>query len=207
MHLQICLAPRTVCGCSPDAVCRGRIPKAGGPPPAFGGVFLPRFFLRYRRKNRAPGGRKQACLEEIRIRKPPTTPASKLALCVVNASAAASGLLTRPDNGCSHKSAWHPVQCAAAAPTPYQGWVLRAGAPALSGVFLSILFLRRRRKNMASGGRQPVSLVDIKKEKLSILARQSNAPPQGRGAQALQITPAAKPQPPQPNNGGTPPCA
>ena len=31
--------------------------KGGGPPPAFGGVFLPRFFLRYRRKNRAPGGR------------------------------------------------------------------------------------------------------------------------------------------------------
>ena len=45
--------------------------------------------------------------------------------------------------GCSHKSAWHPVQCAAAAPTPYQGWVLRAGPPALSGVFLSIFFLRR----------------------------------------------------------------
>ena len=57
MQSQICLAPRTVCGCSPDAVCRGRIPKVGGPPPAFGGVFLPRFFLRYRRKNRAPGGR------------------------------------------------------------------------------------------------------------------------------------------------------
>ena len=57
MQSQACLVPRTVCGCSPDAVCRGRIPKVGGPPPAFGGVFLPRFFLRYRRKNRAPGGR------------------------------------------------------------------------------------------------------------------------------------------------------
>ena len=47
MRLQACLAPRTVCGCSTDAVCRGRIPKVGGTPPAFGGVFLPRFFLRY----------------------------------------------------------------------------------------------------------------------------------------------------------------
>ena len=47
MQSQACLAAGTVCGCSPDAVCRGRIPKAGGPPPAFGGVFLPRFFLRY----------------------------------------------------------------------------------------------------------------------------------------------------------------
>ena len=55
--------------------------------------------------------------------------------------------------GCSHKSAWHPVQCAAAAPTPYQGWVLRAGPPALSGVFLPLFFLRRRRKNGAPGGR------------------------------------------------------
>ena len=35
-----------------------------------------------------------------------------------------------------------------------RGWVLRAGTtPALSGVFLSIFFLRRRRKNMAPGGR------------------------------------------------------
>ena len=74
MQLQACLAPRTVCGCSPDAVCRGRIPKVGGPPPAFGGVFLPRFFLRYRRKNRAPGGRQHACLEEIRMRRPPKHP-------------------------------------------------------------------------------------------------------------------------------------
>ena len=57
MQSQVCLAAGTVCGCSPDAVCRGRIPKVGGTPPAFGGVFLPRFFLRYRRKNRAPGGR------------------------------------------------------------------------------------------------------------------------------------------------------
>ena len=55
--------------------------------------------------------------------------------------------------GCSHKSDWHPVQCAAVAPTPYQGWVLRAGPPALSGVFLPLFFLRRRRKNRAPGGR------------------------------------------------------
>ena len=55
--------------------------------------------------------------------------ASKLALCVVSASEAASGLLTRPDDGCRNKSAWYSVQCAAAVPTPYQGWVLRAGPP------------------------------------------------------------------------------
>ena len=48
---------------------------------------------------------------------------------------------------------WHPVQCAAVVPTPYQGWVLRAGPPALSGVFLPLFFLRRRRKNGAPGGR------------------------------------------------------
>ena len=63
--------------------------------------------------------------------------------------------------GCSHKLVWYPVQCAAVVPTPYQGWVLRAGAPALRGVFLSIFFLRRRRKNMAPGGRQPVSPEEI----------------------------------------------
>ena len=98
---------------------KGWVLRAG--PPALSGVFLPLFFLRRRRKNRAPGGRQQACLEEIRIRKTPTTPACKLARCVVSASAAASGLLTRPDDGCSHKLVWYPVQCAAAASTPTQG--------------------------------------------------------------------------------------
>ena len=120
MQSQACLAASTVCGCSPDAVCRGGS-LGRGTAPALSGVFLPRFFLRYRRKNRAPGGRKQACLEEIRMRKPPTTPASKLAQSVVSASAAASGLLTRPDDGCRNKSAWYPVQCAAVVPTPYAG--------------------------------------------------------------------------------------
>ena len=33
MQLQICVAAGTVCGCSPGAVCRGRIPKVGGMPP------------------------------------------------------------------------------------------------------------------------------------------------------------------------------
>ena len=56
MQSQICLAPRTVCGCSPDAVCRGGS-VGRGTAPALSGVFLPRFFLRRRRKNRAPGGR------------------------------------------------------------------------------------------------------------------------------------------------------
>ena len=107
------------CAAAVPTPYQGWVLRAG--PPALSGVFLPLFFLRRRRKNGAPGGRKQVCLEEIRIRKPPTTPASKLALCVVSASAAASGQLTRPDNGCSHKSAWHPVQCAAVVPMRYAG--------------------------------------------------------------------------------------
>ena len=107
------------CAAAPPTPYQGWVLRAGAP--ALSGVFLPLFFLRRRRKNGAPGGRQQACLEEIRIRKPPTTPASKLARCVVSASAAASGKLTRPDDGCSHKPAWHPVQCAAAPPTPTQG--------------------------------------------------------------------------------------
>ena len=36
---------------------QGWVLRAGGPPPALSGVFLPRFFLRWRIKNRAPGGR------------------------------------------------------------------------------------------------------------------------------------------------------
>ena len=98
---------------------KGWVLRAG--PPALSGVFLPLFFLRRRRKNGAPGGRLHGCMENIRIRKATKTPASKLAQSVVSASAAASGLLTRPDNGCSHKSAWQLVQCAAAAPMPYAG--------------------------------------------------------------------------------------
>ena len=50
---------------SPDFVCRGGIQRRGNAP-AFGGVFLPRFFLRYRRKNRAPGGRKPCRLADIK---------------------------------------------------------------------------------------------------------------------------------------------
>ena len=44
-----------------------------------------------------------------------------LPLQSVSASEAASGQLTRPDDGCSYKPAWYPVQCAAAAPMPYAG--------------------------------------------------------------------------------------
>ena len=98
---------------------QGWVLRAG--PPALSGVFLPLFFLRRRRKNGAPGGRLQDRMEKIRIRKATKTPASKLAPAVVSASAAASGLLTRLDDGCSHKFVWYPVQCAAAAPTPYAG--------------------------------------------------------------------------------------
>ena len=49
------------------------------------------------------------------------TSACKLARCVVSASAAASGQLTRPDDGCRNKSAWQLVQCAAVLSTPTQG--------------------------------------------------------------------------------------
>ena len=73
--------------------------------------------------------------------------------------------------GCSHKSDWHPVQCAAVAPTPYQGWVLRAGPPALSGVFLPLFFLRRRRKNGAPGGRLQDRLENIRIRKTPNNAR------------------------------------
>ena len=45
--------------------------------------------------------------------------ASKSAPAVVSASAAASGLLTRSDDGCSRKSVWYSIQCAAVVPTPH----------------------------------------------------------------------------------------
>ena len=41
----------------PTPYAGGGFQRWGERPPAFGGVFLPQFFLRYRRKNRAPGGR------------------------------------------------------------------------------------------------------------------------------------------------------
>ena len=152
MQSQICLAPRTVCGCTLDAHPRGWVRRAGNTPPCAASFFPYSFFAGEERMEPPEGDSKRAW-KKLGCEKPPTTPASKLAPCVVSASAAASGLLTRPDNGCSHKSAWHPVQCAAVVPTPYQGWVLRAGPPALSGVFLPLFFLRRRRKNGAPGGR------------------------------------------------------
>ena len=70
----------------------------------------------------APGGRQPYCMEKIKTQR---LPAPKKAIkpqpqCV-RYSAAASGLLTRPDNGCSYKSAWHHVQCAAVLSTPTQG--------------------------------------------------------------------------------------
>ena len=45
MQLQICLALHSVCGCSPDAVCRGRIPKVGGTPPPLVASFFPDSFF------------------------------------------------------------------------------------------------------------------------------------------------------------------
>ena len=54
---------------------------------------------------------------------------------------------------------------------PPKGWVLRAGPPALSGVFLSIFFLRRRRKNMAPGGRKPYCMEIIKTQRLPALKK------------------------------------
>ena len=70
----------------------------------------------------APGGRQPYCMEKIKTQRlPAPKKAIKSLTQCVSASAAASGKLTRPDNGCSHKSAWQLVQCAAAAPTPYAG--------------------------------------------------------------------------------------
>ena len=52
-------------------------------------------------------------------------------------------------------------------PTPTQGGgFVGRGTPRDSrGVFLSIFFLRRRRKNMAPGGRQPFCMENIKTQK------------------------------------------
>ena len=47
------------------ANARGRTLADGSSPPAFRGVFLPRFFLRGSRKNGAPGGRWPNCLVDI----------------------------------------------------------------------------------------------------------------------------------------------
>ena len=70
----------------------------------------------------APGGRKPVCMEIIKTQKPASQKKSpKLQPQCVSNSEAASGQLTRPDDGCSHKSAWHPVQCAAVLSTPTQG--------------------------------------------------------------------------------------
>ena len=55
--------------------------------------------------------------------------------------------------GCTGKFAWQLVLFHPHHRHPPKGWVLRAGAPALSGVFLPLFFLRRRRKNGAPGGR------------------------------------------------------
>ena len=53
-----------------------------------------------------------------------------------------------------------------APPNPTQGGgSVGRGPPALRGVFLSIFFLRRRRKNMAPGGRQPYCMENIKTQK------------------------------------------
>ena len=48
---------------------QGWVLRAGGCPRDSRGVFLPRFFLRWGRKNRAPGGRQVICLVDIACRK------------------------------------------------------------------------------------------------------------------------------------------
>ena len=70
----------------------------------------------------APGGRQPFRMEKIKTQKPASQKKSpKLQPQCVSYSAAASGQLTRPDDGCRNKTAWQPVQCAAAVPTPYAG--------------------------------------------------------------------------------------
>ena len=103
-----------------DTHPRGWVRRAGSPPPCAASFFLYSFFAGEERMEPPEGDSKRAW-KKLGCEKPPTTPASKLAPCVVSASAAASGLHTRLDDGCSHKPAWHLVQCAAAAPTPYAG--------------------------------------------------------------------------------------
>ena len=48
---------------------QGWVLRAGGCPRDSRGVFLPRFFLRWGRKKRAPGGRQVICLVDIACRK------------------------------------------------------------------------------------------------------------------------------------------
>ena len=93
----------------------------------------------------APGGRQPYCMENIKAQR---LPALKKAIkspqqCVSN-SEAASG----PHTGYQGTDAvtslpGTPYSVRLHSRPPPKGWVLRAGAPALSGVFLSIFFLRR----------------------------------------------------------------
>ena len=70
----------------------------------------------------APGGRQPFRMEMIKTQKPASQKKSpKLQPQCVSYSEAASGLLTGPDDGCSHKLVWYLVQCAAVVPMRYAG--------------------------------------------------------------------------------------
>ena len=133
MQSQICLVARTVQPTPPTPTQGGGFVGRGTPRPAR----RLSFHILSSPEKKEYGPRRAIALlhgknSKRRSFQPRKKSPKSQPQCVSN-SEAASGLLTRPDDGCSQKSAWYPVQCAAAAPTPYQGWVLRAGAPALSG--------------------------------------------------------------------------
>ena len=93
----------------------------------------------------APGGRQPVCMEKNKTQKPASQKKSpKSQPQCVSYSAAASGLLTSyQGTDALANLPGSPYQATHATDTHPRGWVLRAGAPALSGVFLSIFFLRR----------------------------------------------------------------
>ena len=103
----------------------------------------------------APGGRQPFRMEIIKTQRlPAPKKAIKPLMQCVSYSAAASG----PHTGYQGTDAvtnlpGSPYSVRQQLRHPPKGWVLRAGAPALSGVFLPLFFLRRRRKNGAPGGR------------------------------------------------------
>ena len=100
---------------------QGWVLRAGAP--ALSGVFLPLFFLRRRRKNGAPGGRQQACMEKNKTQRLPALKKSDQVITAVRkqqrSGERSAHRLT--GLGCTCKLVWYPVQCAAAAPTPTQG--------------------------------------------------------------------------------------
>ena len=156
MQLQIYLEPRTVSGCSFDVVNRGERSKGGGTAPRLWRRLSSPILSSLVKKESGPRralARLHGRNSKRRGYQPRKKSPKSLVQCVSN-SEAASGLLTGyQGTDALANLPGSPYQSHPHHRHPPKGWVLRAGAPALSGVFLSIFFLRRRRKNMAPGGR------------------------------------------------------